>query len=57
MTQAAAPQSFADVAASPWSNPLNGMDLYAGDLAGFGESFSDPGEGFDSNPDRIALDL
>jgi hypothetical protein len=57
MTNAAAPQSFADLAAPPWSNPLNGMDHYAGDLAGFSESFSDPGEGVDSNSDRISLDL
>ena len=46
MTNAAAPQSFADPAAPPWSNPLNGMDHYAGDLAGFNESLTDPGEGF-----------
>jgi hypothetical protein len=39
--------------ASPWSNPLNGMDFYAGDLTGF----SDSGEGFDSNLEQISLGL
>jgi hypothetical protein len=36
MNNAASPDSFAT--GSPWSNPLNGMDFYAGDLAGFSDS-------------------
>ena len=39
--------------ASPWSNPLNGMDYYAGDLAGF----SDSDDAFDNNLDQVSLDL
>jgi hypothetical protein len=50
----AAPETLtAGSAASPWCNPLNGMDSYAGDLAGF----SDSGEGFDGNPEQLSLEL
>jgi hypothetical protein len=49
-----APETFAaGFGASPWSNPLNGMDYYAGDLAGF----SDSDDAFDNNLDHVSLDL
>jgi hypothetical protein len=49
-----APETFAaGSGASPWSNPLNGMDCYAGDLAGFGDS----DDAFDNSPDQVSLDL
>jgi hypothetical protein len=49
-----APETFATGSAeSPWSNPLNGMDYYAGDLAGF----SDSDDAFDNNLDQVSLDL
>jgi hypothetical protein len=47
-----APETFAvGFTAPPWSNPLNGMDYYAGDLAGF----SDSDDAFDNNPDQVSL--
>jgi hypothetical protein len=52
MSNPAPPETFAGFDASPWSNPLNGLDFYAGDLAGFSE-FDD---GFDGNPAQIFLD-
>jgi hypothetical protein len=33
----APPDTFAGFTGSPWSSPLNGMDFYAGDLAGFAD--------------------
>ena len=49
-----APETFAaGSAASPWSNPLSGMDCYAGDLAGFNDS----DDVFDNNLDQVSLDL
>jgi hypothetical protein len=49
-----APETFAgSFGASTWSNPLNAMDYYAGDLAGF----SDSDEVFDNSLDQVSLDL
>jgi hypothetical protein len=39
-------------AASPWCNPLSGLDFYAGDLAGFGDS----NEAFDPGRDQISFE-
>jgi hypothetical protein len=48
------PETFnaAAFAASPWCNPLNGLDFYGGDFAGFGDS----NEGFDPGPDQISFE-
>jgi hypothetical protein len=49
----AAPDTIAvGSAASPWCNPLNGMDFYGSDLVGF----SDSGAETDSGIDPISLD-
>jgi hypothetical protein len=49
-----APETFAaGFGKSPWSNPLNGMEDYVGDLAGFGDS----DDAFDNNLDQVSLDL
>jgi hypothetical protein len=54
MKSSTAPETFAGGSgASPWSNPLNGMDYYIGDLAGFSES----DDAFDNNLDQVSLDL
>jgi hypothetical protein len=37
------------VAGSPWCNPLNGMDFYASDLAGFSDFCPDTDMGIDRN--------
>jgi hypothetical protein len=53
MSNSAALETFAaGSAASPWSNPLIGIDLYGGDLAGFG----DFDHGFDAGPEQVSLD-
>ena len=52
MSNATPAETFAGFGASPWSNPLNGLDFYADDLAGF----SDFDDGFDANPDQVFLD-
>ena len=54
MKNSTAPETVAaGFAASPWCDPLNGMDYYGGDLAGFSES----DDTFDNNLDQVSLDL
>jgi hypothetical protein len=49
-----APENFtaSGFAASPWCNPLNGLDFYGGDLGGFGDS----NEAFDPGPDQVSFE-
>jgi hypothetical protein len=42
-------QTLRGPGAPPWSNPLNGIDFYAGDLAGFADSDAGPESGLQCN--------
>jgi hypothetical protein len=48
----APPETFAGFTGSPWASPLNGLDFYAGDLAGF----TDFDQDFDQGLDHVSLD-